>query len=148
QHRAHRQLQPVACRRGQCGKSARARQRAPGGSIRQIRRRGFRPLREAPARCCKMILMARRQRAALVAGSLLTLAALLPPLSRLADRRLSLRMLEEMLLLALVIPLLAYGAGPLLPRGLASWIHPVAGILALNVVLFGSQSPAVGALLL
>jgi putative membrane protein len=87
--------------------------------------------------------MARRQRAALVAGSLLSLAALLPPLSRLADQRLSLHMLEEMLLLALVIPLLAYGAGPLLPRGPASWIHTVAGILALNVVLFGSQYPAV-----
>ena len=87
--------------------------------------------------------MARRQRAALVAGSLLSLAALLPPLSRLADQRLSLHMLEEMLLLALVIPLLAYGAGPLLPRGLASWMHPLGGILALNVVLFGSQYPAV-----
>jgi putative membrane protein len=87
--------------------------------------------------------MARRQRAALVAGSLLSLAALLPPLSRLADQRLSVHMLEEMLLLALVIPLLAYGSGPLLPRRLASWMHPVAGILALNVVLFGSQYPAV-----
>ncbi|HEY4872201.1 MAG TPA: cytochrome c oxidase assembly protein [Candidatus Dormibacteraeota bacterium] len=87
--------------------------------------------------------MARRQRAALYAGSLLSLAALLPPLSRLADQRLSLHMLEEMLLLALVIPLLAYGAGPLLPRRFASWMHPVAGILALNVVLFGSQYPAV-----
>jgi putative membrane protein len=86
--------------------------------------------------------MARRQRAALVAGSLLSLAALLPPLSQLADQRLSLHMLEEMLLLALVIPLLAYGAGPLLGRA-ASWMHPVAGILALNVVLFGSQYPAV-----
>ena len=57
--------------------------------------------------------MARRQRAALVAGSLLSLAALLPPLSRLADQRLSLHMLEEMLL------------------------------LALNLVLFGSQAPVV-----
>jgi putative membrane protein len=87
--------------------------------------------------------MARRRRAALFAGSLLSLTALLPPLSRLADQRLSLHMLEEMLLLAVVIPLLAYGAGPLLPRRVASWMHPVAGILALNVVLFGSQYPAV-----
>jgi putative membrane protein len=87
--------------------------------------------------------MARRQRAALVAGSLLGLAALLPPLSRLVDQRLSLHMLEEMLLLALVIPLLAYGASPLLPGRARSWMHPVAGILALNVVLFGSQYPAV-----
>jgi putative membrane protein len=90
-----------------------------------------------------MIVMARRQRAALCAGSLLSLAALLPPISRLADQRLSLHMLEEMLLLALVIPMLAYGAGPLLQGRAGSWLHPVAGILALNVVLFGSQYPAV-----
>jgi putative membrane protein len=87
--------------------------------------------------------MARRQRAALVAGAVLSLASLLPPLSRLADQRLSLHMLEEMLLLAMVIPLLAYGASPLLPGRVRSWMHPVAGILALNVVLFGSQYPAV-----
>jgi putative membrane protein len=87
--------------------------------------------------------MLRRQRAALVAGSLLSLVALLPPLSRLADQRLSLHMLEEMLLLALVIPLLAYGSGPLLPRRVARGMHPVAGIVALNLVLFGSQYPAV-----
>jgi putative membrane protein len=87
--------------------------------------------------------MARRQRAALFAGSLLSVAALLPPVSQLADQRLSLHMLEEMLLLAVVIPLLAYGAGPLLPRRVASWMHPVAGILALNIVLFASQYPAV-----
>ena len=90
-----------------------------------------------------MILMARRQRAALVAGAVLSLAALLPPVSRLADQRLSLHMLEQMLLLALVIPLLAYGSGPLLPRRIASWMHPVAGLVALNVVLFGSQYPVV-----
>ena len=90
-----------------------------------------------------MIVMARRQRAALLAGSLLSLAALLPPVSQIADQRLSLHMLEEMLLLALAIPLLAYGSGPLLPRRLESWMHPVAGILALNLVLFGSQYPAV-----
>lgn len=90
-----------------------------------------------------MIVMARRQRAALLAGSLLSLAALLPPVSGIADQRLSLHMLEEMLLLALVIPVLAYGSGPLLPHRLASWMHPVAGILALNLVLFGSQYPAV-----
>ena len=51
-------------------------------------------------------------------------------------------MLLEMLLLAVVIPLLAYGANPLL-RGHLAWLHPIAGILALNVVLFGSQLPAV-----
>ncbi len=86
--------------------------------------------------------MARRHRAALVAGSLLSIAALLPPVERLADQRLSLHMLEEMLLLAIVVPLLAYGVGPLL-AGRVVWLHPLAGVVALNLVLFGSQLPAV-----
>jgi len=51
--------------------------------------------------------MARRHRAALYAGSLLSCAALLSPLSHVADGRLSVHMLEEMLLLVVVIPLLA-----------------------------------------
>jgi cytochrome c oxidase assembly factor CtaG len=87
--------------------------------------------------------MARRHRAALYTGSLLSVAALLAPLSPLVDERLSLRMLEEMLVLAVVIPLLAYGVSPLLSGRAASWMHPVAGIIALNLVLFGSQLPAV-----
>jgi len=87
--------------------------------------------------------MARRHRAALAAGSLLSLAALLSPLTPFADGRLSLRMLEEMVVLAAVIPLLAYGVSPLLSGRAASWMHPVAGIVALNLVLFGSQLPAV-----
>ena len=87
--------------------------------------------------------MARRHRAALAAGSLLSIAALLPSVERLADQRLSLHMLEEMLLLAIVVPLLAYGVSPLLPGRLVCWLHPAAGIVALNVVLFGSQLPAV-----
>ena len=86
--------------------------------------------------------MARRHNAALSAGSLLSVAALLPPAIGFADRRLSLHMLLQMLLLALVIPLLAYGAQPLIGGSLAR-LHPIAGILALNVVLFGSQLPAV-----
>ena len=87
--------------------------------------------------------MARRHRAALAVGSLLSVAALLSPLSQQAQARLSLHMLEEMLALAVVIPLLAYGVSPLLLGRAASWMHPVAGIVALNVVLFGSQLPAV-----
>jgi len=87
--------------------------------------------------------MARRHRAALSAGSLLSCAALLSPLSQVADGRLSVHMLEEMLVLVVVIPLLAYGVSPLLSGGAASWLHPVSGMLALNVVLFGSQLPAV-----
>jgi putative membrane protein len=87
--------------------------------------------------------MARRHRAALTAGSLLSLAALLVPLSQLANGRLSLRMLEEMLVLGVVIPLLAYGVSPLLSQRVASWMPPVAGIVALNLVLFGAQLPAV-----
>lgn len=87
--------------------------------------------------------MRRRHRAALAVGSLLSLAALLAPLSQLPQERLSLHMLEQMLVLALVIPLLAYGVSPLLAGRAASWMHPVAGIVALNLVLFGSQLPAV-----
>jgi putative membrane protein len=87
--------------------------------------------------------MARRHHAALAAGSLLSIAALLTPLSHVADQRLSLHMLEEMLLLTVVIPLIAYGVSPLLMGRAASWMHPVAGIMALNLVLFGSQLPAV-----
>jgi putative membrane protein len=87
--------------------------------------------------------MARRHRAALAVGSLLSVAALLSPLSHFAQERLSLHMLEEMLVLAVVIPLLAYGVSPLLSGSAASWMHPVAGIVALNLVLFGSQLPAI-----
>jgi cytochrome c oxidase assembly factor CtaG len=87
--------------------------------------------------------MARRHRAALYAGLLLSVAALLSPLSQVADGRFSVHMLEEMLVLAVVIPLLAYGVSPLLSGLAESWLHPVAGMLALNVVLFGSQLPAV-----
>jgi putative membrane protein len=87
--------------------------------------------------------MARRHRASLAVGSLLSVAALLSPLSQLPQERLSLHMLEEMLVLALVIPLLAYGVSPLLGVRAAAWMHPVAGIVALNLVLFGSQVPAV-----
>ncbi len=87
--------------------------------------------------------MARRHRAALVIGSLLSVAALLPPVTAFADQRLSLRMLLEMLLLALVVPPFAYGAGSLRRGPLAAGVHPVIGIASLNLVLFGSQLPAV-----
>jgi putative membrane protein len=87
--------------------------------------------------------MTRRHRAALYAGSLLSLAALLPPVAGVADRRLSSHMLLEMLLLALIIPLLAYGAGGLRRGQRIAGVHPVIGIATLNVVLFGSQLPAV-----
>jgi putative membrane protein len=86
--------------------------------------------------------MTRRHRAALIAGSLLVVGALLPPVTGLADRRLSLHMLLEMLLLALIVPLLAYGASSWRSASLAR-VHPVIGIITLNVVLFGSQLPAV-----
>src|SRR5438132_6114679 len=87
--------------------------------------------------------MAGRHRASLIAGSLLSAGAVLPPVAALADRRLSLHMLLEMLLLALVVPLFAYGAGALRRVPLAARVHPVIGIVALNVVLFGSQLPTV-----
>jgi putative membrane protein len=87
--------------------------------------------------------MARRHRAAFAAGSMLSVAALLSVLGHLADQRLSLHMLEEMVVLAIVVPLLAYGVSPVLSSRRASWTHAIVGILALNLVLFGSQLPAV-----
>jgi putative membrane protein len=86
--------------------------------------------------------MARRHRAALYAGSLLLAGALLPPVTAFADQRLSLHMLLEMLLLALIVPLFAYGAASLRPRSSLAGVNPVIGIVTLNVVLFGSQLPA------
>ena len=87
--------------------------------------------------------MARRHRASLIAGLVLSVVALLPPVIALADQRLSLHMLEEMLLLAVAIPLVAYGTAALEPPAASRVFHPVAGIVALNVVLFGWQIPAV-----
>lgn len=86
--------------------------------------------------------MARRHRLALLAGSLLLVGALSPPVIGFADQHFSLHMLLEMLLLALFVPLLAYGAGSLQNVPLAARVHPVVGIVTLNVVLFGSQLPA------
>ena len=87
--------------------------------------------------------MARRHRAALTAGSFLSIGALLPPVEALADQRLSLHMLEQMLVLVLVVPLLAYGVSPLVPARVAYRMPPVVGIVALNLVLFGSLAPVV-----
>ncbi|TMF96939.1 MAG: cytochrome c oxidase assembly protein, partial [Chloroflexi bacterium] len=70
-------------------------------------------------------------------------AALLTPLTQVTDGRLSVHMLEEMFVLAVIIPLLAYGISPLRSGRAPSWLRPVVGMLALNVVLFGSQLPAV-----
>jgi putative membrane protein len=87
--------------------------------------------------------MARRHRAALIAGLTLSVVALLPPVIALADQRLSLHMLQQMLLLAVVIPLVAYGTAALVPFAASRVFHPLAGIVTLNVVLFTWQTPAV-----
>ena len=87
--------------------------------------------------------MAPRHRAALVAGSLLSIVAFLPPVIEFANQRLTLHMLFEMLLLALAVPLLAYGAAPRLRLNVSVGLQSVAGILALNLVLFAWQVPAV-----
>ena len=87
--------------------------------------------------------MTRRHRGALAAGLVLATASLLPPVVAGAGVRLSTHMLLEMALLALVVPLLAYGAGPLLAARLPFRLHPVAGIVALNLVIFSAQLPAV-----
>jgi putative membrane protein len=87
--------------------------------------------------------MAGRHRAAFAAGSLLALVAVLPPVTALANQRLSLHMAFEMLLLAAAVPLLAYGASPRFPVRFSITLQSVLGILALNVALFGWQLPPV-----
>lgn len=86
--------------------------------------------------------MARRRRLALILGLGLGTLSFLPPVMAVADQRLFLHVLQEMLLLAAVVPLITYGAGPLLGRHLAFRPQALIGILALNVVLFAAQLPA------
>lgn len=87
--------------------------------------------------------MTRRRRGALAAGLFLAGASLLPPVNAALSRRLSTHMLLEMALLALVVPLLAYGCGPLFANRLSSRLHPVLGIVTLNLVIFVAQLPVV-----
>lgn len=82
-----------------------------------------------------------RHRGALWAGLLLLGTAFAPPVSPLAQQTLTLHMAVQMLLLAVVVPLLAYGSCPILAGSLR--LHPVVGILALNLVVFGAQLPVI-----
>lgn len=84
-----------------------------------------------------------RHRGALCAGLISTAAAFAPPVSTLSEQSLTLHMALEMLLLALTVPLLAYGACPILARRWRRTIHPVVGIVALNAAIFGAQLPLV-----
>lgn len=85
--------------------------------------------------------MAGRQRAALIGGSLLSVGALLPPVTGFASQRLTLHMVFEMLLLGLAVPLLAYGLSPWLRLRVPILLTALVGILALNFVLFAWQLP-------
>ena len=87
--------------------------------------------------------MAGRHRAAFVAGLLLAVLAVLPPITALANQRLSLHMAYEMLLLTIAVPLLTYGASPRFAVRLSITVQSVLGILALNVALFAWQVPPV-----
>ena len=84
-----------------------------------------------------------RHRGALLAGLALTGVAFAPPVGQAAERSLTLHMVLEMLLLALVVPLLAYGACPMLARRRRLQFNPVIGIVTLNVAVFGAQLPGV-----
>ena len=86
--------------------------------------------------------MARRHRLALFSGLALGGVSFLPITIRLADQRMLFHVLQEMLLLALVAPLIAYGVGPLLSSRLRFRLEPLLGILALNLALFSAQLPA------
>lgn len=87
--------------------------------------------------------MGARHRAALAAGLALAIIAILPPVLELANRRLSLHMAFEMLLLVGAVPLLAYGASPSFSFRLSTTMQSAAGILAVNVALFAWQLPPV-----
>ena len=77
-----------------------------------------------------------------MAGLTLAAAAVAPPVSEWTQQSLTLHMSVQMLLLALIGPLLAYGTCPMLARREAA-VHPLVGILMLNIVVFGAQLPAV-----
>ncbi|MDQ6883025.1 MAG: cytochrome c oxidase assembly protein [Candidatus Dormibacteraeota bacterium] len=83
-----------------------------------------------------------RHRVALALGLGLGALSFLPPVMTVADQRLFLHVLQEMLLLAAVLPLVTYGAVPLLGRHFAFALQPLTGIVALNAVLFAAQLPA------
>ena len=87
--------------------------------------------------------MTGRHRAALLLGLTLAAVSFLPAVITLADRLMLLHVFQEMVLLALVVPLIAYGAGSVPGRYLAFPLQPLIGILALNLSLFGAQLPAV-----
>ena len=87
--------------------------------------------------------MARRHRLALLTGLALGALSFLPFTISLADQRMLFHVLQEMLLLALVVPLVAYGLGPMLRSRLSFRMQPLVGILALNLALFGAQLPLV-----
>jgi cytochrome c oxidase assembly factor CtaG len=87
--------------------------------------------------------MTRRRRGALVAGGVLAAASILPPVVGAADGRLSLHMMLEMALLAVIVPLLGYGLAPVVAGRRRFRVHPVVGIVALNAVIFLGQLPVV-----
>ena len=87
--------------------------------------------------------MARRHRLALGCGLTLGVISFLPITISLADQRMVFHVLQEMLLLALVTPLIAYGLGPALGSRLGFRLQPLVGMLALNLALFSAQLPQV-----
>ena len=87
--------------------------------------------------------MAGRHRLALGCGLTLGAISFLPITIRLSDQRMLFHVLEQMLLLAVVTPLIAYGLGPALRSRLNFRLQPLVGILALNLALFSAQLPQV-----
>ena len=87
--------------------------------------------------------MARRHRLALGSGLTLGVINFLPITISLSDQRMLFHVLQEMLLLALVTPLITYGVGPALRSRFGFRLQPVVGILALNLALFSAQLPQV-----
>lgn len=86
--------------------------------------------------------MTRRRRGALVAGGVLVATSMLPPVLGATAGRLSTHMMLEMALLGVIVPLLVYGLGPMVAARRLR-VHPVGGIVALNLVIFVAQLPVV-----
>jgi cytochrome c oxidase assembly factor CtaG len=72
----------------------------------------------------------------------MTAAAFAPPVTGWTEQTLALHMTVQMLLLAVVTPLIAYGGGPRFGHHAPWTLYPAVGIAAVNVAVIGAQIPA------
>lgn len=82
-----------------------------------------------------------RHRLAFAGGAILGSITVLPPVADLSDRLLLVHTARQMLLLAVVGPLLAWAAGPIVDG--RTRLLPLAGIVAFNAVVLLAQLPVI-----